>query len=233
MAPPLPILLIPGLLCSPRFFTAQLPLLWRFGPVSIADHTRDDSMAAIARRILSTAPRRFALAGHSMGGYVALEIMRQAAGRVDRLALLDTTARADLPEQTEGRRAQIALAASGRFAEIPDLQLPLLVHPARHADTTLRTIIREMAEDTGADAFVRQQTAIIGRPDSRAGLSEIGCPTLVLVGDSDTLIPPDRSAEMAHAIPGARLVVVPDCGHMCALEAPVATTNAMIEWLRG
>src|ERR1043166_6228524 len=101
----LPVVLVPGLNCSPRLYGPQLPALWRFGPVSIADHTRDDTMAAIAARILADAPPRFALAGLSMGGYIALEIMRQAADRVTRLALLDTGARADTPEAGEKRRA--------------------------------------------------------------------------------------------------------------------------------
>src|ERR1700716_3779957 len=98
MTEPIPILLIPGLLCSPRLYADQVPQLWRLGPVTIADHTRDDSMSAIARRILAAAPPRFALVGHSMGGYIALEIMRQAPARVARLALLDTAAHADTPE---------------------------------------------------------------------------------------------------------------------------------------
>src|ERR1700730_3701804 len=114
----LPIVLIPGLTCSARLYAEQIPALWRFGPVTIADHTRDDSMAAIAGRILAAAPPRFALAGLSMGGYIAFEIMRQAAGRVAKLALLDTGARGDTPEQTERRKVVIALANSGRYADV-------------------------------------------------------------------------------------------------------------------
>src|SRR5215510_9164622 len=132
MAASLPIVLVPGLNCSPRLYAAQVPALWRFGPVTVADHTRDDSMAAIARRILSQAPPRFALVGLSMGGYIAFEIMRQAADRVVKLALLDTSARSDRPDQTERRDQQIALAASGRYAEIPGMMLPLLIHRSRH-----------------------------------------------------------------------------------------------------
>jgi pimeloyl-ACP methyl ester carboxylesterase len=228
---PLPIVVIPGLLASPKFYEAQLPALWRFGPVTIANHTRDDSMAAIARRILAAAPPRFALVGHSMGGYIAFEVMRQAAARIVRLALLDTAARADTPEQTARRRALIALAEGGRFAEVPDLLFPHFVHPSRRDDPALRGIVRQMAEDTGADAFVRQQTAIMQRADSRPDLARIECPTLILVGDTDELTPPDRSAEMANAIAGARLVVVPACGHMSALEHPERVTQSLVEWL--
>src|SRR5215467_3437897 len=103
MAEPLPVVLIPGLNCSARLYAEQIPALWRFGPVQVADHTRDDTMAAIAERILAAAPPRFALAGLSMGGYIALEIVRHAPQRIARLALLDTGARADTPEQTARR----------------------------------------------------------------------------------------------------------------------------------
>jgi pimeloyl-ACP methyl ester carboxylesterase len=129
MTQPLPIVLVPGLLASARLYGEQLPELWRWGPVTIADHTRDHSMAAIARRILAAAPPSFALVGLSMGGYIAFEIARQAPDRVARLALLDTTARPDTPEQTQRRRAQIALARGGRFAEVLDLLFPVLIHP--------------------------------------------------------------------------------------------------------
>jgi pimeloyl-ACP methyl ester carboxylesterase len=231
MGESLPTVLIPGMLCSPRFYEAQVPALWQFGPVTIANHTRDDSMAAIARRILAAAPPRFALAGHSMGGYIAFEIFRQAAARIVKLALLDTAARADTPEQTARRREQMALAEGGRFGEVTDLQFPHFVHPSRRDDATLRGIARQMAEDIGTDAFIRQQTAIIGRVDSRPDLARIECPTLILVGDSDELTPPDRSAEMANAVAGARLVVVPGCGHLTALERPERITQSLVEWL--
>jgi len=227
-----PIVLIPGLLVSPRYYAPLLPALWQFGSVTIAHHTSDDSMAAIAARIVAAAPPRFALAGHSMGGYIAFEIMRQAGARVTKLALMDTAARADTPEQSERRRAQIALAQGGRFAEIPDLQFPQLVHPSRHGDAALREEIRRMADDVGAAAFVRQQTAIMQRPDSRPGLAAIGCPTLVLVGDGDVLTPPERAREIAQGIAGAREVTIDGSGHMTAMEAPAATMEALVEWLR-
>ena len=232
MSEPLPIVLVPGLLASARLYGQQLPWLWRFGQVTIADHTRDDSMAAIASRLLAAAPPRFALAGLSMGGYIAFEVLRRAADRVAKLALLDTSARPDTPEQSERRRGQIALTERGRFAEIPDLQLPLLVHRARQEDPALRRLVRLMAEDTGPEAFIRQQTAIIRRPDSRPGLAAIACPTLVLVGDGDELTPPEHSAEIAAGIPGARHVVVPDCGHLSTLERPRQVTRALVAWLR-
>ncbi len=227
----LPVLLVPGLLCSPLFYGAQLGALWQHGPVTLASHTRDDTMAAIARRILHSAPPRFALAGHSMGGYIALEILRQAPERVVKLALLDTAATPDTPEKTEQRHRLIALARQGKLAEVQDLLWPFWVHPAFKDDAQLRDIARRMAAQVGAESFVRQQAAIMSRPDSRPGLAAIRCPTLVLVGDADQLTPPARSEEIAAAIPGARLVVLKDCGHMCAMERPEQTTAALIEWL--
>ena len=176
----LPIVLIPGLTCTARLYADQIPALWQFGPVTIADHTRDDSMAAIARRILASAPFRFALAGLSMGGYIAFEIMRQAPERVAKLALLDTGARGDTPEQTERRKIVIALAKGGRYAEVPDIAFPVYVHRSRHGDAALKQIVKTMAAETGVGAFLRQQAAIIRRPDSRPGLAAIKCPTLVL-----------------------------------------------------
>src|SRR5580704_16310796 len=209
----LPTVLVAGLNCSARLYAEQIPALWQFGPVMVADHRRDDSMAAIARRILAAAPPRFALAGLSMGGYIAFEIMRQAPERIAKLALLDTGARGDTPEQTERRKVVIALAKSGRFAEVPDIAFPVYVHRDRHGDAALKRLVRTMAEETGADAFLRQQRAIVGRPDSRPGLAAITCPTLVLVGEGDEATPPELAREMAAAIRGAKLVVVPACAH--------------------
>jgi pimeloyl-ACP methyl ester carboxylesterase len=137
-----------------------------------------------------------------MGGYVCFEITRQAPDRVARLALLDTTARPDTPALTQRRRAQIAPARSGRFAEVAEQQFPLLIHPSRQGDPAVRELVRLMAAETGAEGFIRQQQAIIGRADARPGLGAIGCPTLVLVGDGDQLTPPELSVEIADAIPG-------------------------------
>lgn len=195
-------------------------------------HTRDDTISAIARRILAAAPPRFALAGLSVGGYISFEIVRQAAERVARLALLDTGARAESPEQTQMRRPRIELARAGHVAEVSDSLFPILVHPNRHNDEVLKRLMRTMAEEVGAEAFLRQQQAIMARPDSRPGLSAITCPTLVLVGDGDAATPPVLSQEIAGAIPAARLVVVPDCGHMSTLERPQAVAEALVDWMR-
>lgn len=231
MREPLPVMLVPGLLCSARLYTEQVAALWPFGPVTVADHRHDDTMEAIARRILNNAPPRFALAGLSMGGYIALSILRQAPERVDRLALLDTSARSDTPQQTERRLAQISLAQNGHFAEVSDLLWPLFVHRDRQNDANLRRVVRAMAEDTGPEAFVRQQHAIMARSDARPMLATIACPTLVVVGEGDELTPPALAEEIAGGIAGARLVVVPDSGHLSTLEQPAAVNRALAEWL--
>jgi pimeloyl-ACP methyl ester carboxylesterase len=228
----LPIVCIPGLACSPRLYAEQIPALWTLGPVTIAQHGREESMGAIARSILASAPERFALIGLSMGGYVSLEIMRQAPARVVKLALLDTSARADTAEQTANRRLQIGLAQHTPIAELADALFPRLVHPRHRNDERLRDIVRVMAQETGAAGFVRQQTAIMGRPDSRPSLRGIRCPTLVLVGDGDELTPPEIAAEMAHEIAGSRLVIVSECGHASTLERPHEVTEALLQHLR-
>ena len=231
MSEPLPIVLIPGLLASARMYAGQIPQLWRVGPLLIADHTRDDSMSGIARRILRVAPARFALVGLSMGGYIVFELLRQAPERIAKVALLDTSARADAPEQSAMRRVQMTLASQGRLAEVVEQQFPRLVHREHRADAALRQVFTLMAEDVGAAGFIRQQTAILGRADSRPTLGSIRCPTLVLVGESDELTPPERAAEIAAGIPAARLTTVPQCGHMSTLEQPDEVTRALLEWL--
>jgi pimeloyl-ACP methyl ester carboxylesterase len=232
MIEPIPIVLIPGLSCSARLYAEQIPHLWRLGPVTIADHTRDDSMSAMARRILASAPPRFALIGLSMGGYISFEILRQSPARVAQLALLDTSPLPDSPEQSAARRAQIALARSGRLDDVFDASFPRLVHPDHRADRRLRELLHRMACEVGIDGFVNQQTANMARADSRPGLGAIRCPALVLVGDRDELTPPGRAAEMAEAIPGARLIEVPGSGHCSPLEQPEFVTRALLEFLQ-
>ena len=228
----MPILLVPGLVSSPRIFGPLLPALWRLGPVTVANHIRDDNMGAIARRILAEAPPRFALAGHSMGGYIALEIMRQAPQRVAKLALINTQARPDNAEATTRRQGQMARAGNGEFHAVLDEMFPGLVHPSRQGEAALRQLVRDMGDDVGPEAFIRQQKAVISRPDSRPTLAWIKCPTLVLSGDQDNTIPNSLSMEMASGIPGAKLLVLPNCGHLPQVEQPQATADALTEWLR-
>ena len=195
--------------------------------------SRSPRCGAIATRVLAAAPRRFALAGLSMGGYLALTIVRHAPERVQRLALLDTSARPETPEQTARRKPQIALTEAGRFAEVPPLQFPVFVHRNRQNDEALRERVRRMAEETGAQAFLRQQQAIMRRPDARPLLPAIKCPTLVLVGDGDELTPPALSQEIAAGVAGSRLVVIADCRHLSTMERPDAVNRALVEWMAG
>lgn len=233
MTDALPLVLVPGLVSSPRIWTPVVPALWRHGPVTIANHIRDDSMAAIARRILSEAPPRFALAGHSMGGYIAFEIMRQAPERVAKLALVNTQARPDAPEAIARRRGQIALAQDGGYRAVVGELLATFLHPSRRDEASLRQIVYDMADDVGTAGFVRQQTAIMARPDSRPTLTAIRCPTLVLTCDSDNTIPNKLSQEIADGIAGSWLVTLENCGHMPQLERTEATAQALTDWLQG
>jgi pimeloyl-ACP methyl ester carboxylesterase len=229
----IPLVLVPGLLCSARLYAAQLTGLWPLGPVSVADHRRDDDIAAVAAHILSQSPPRFALAGLSYGGYIAFAMLRQAPERIDRLALLDTSARPDTPEQTAARQAFITMAEDGRLDEVVSTLAPRFVHDNRRDDAALMRTVRDMAGDTGLEAFVRQEKGIMSRPDSRPLLSRIACPTLVVVGDGDGLTPPDLAQEIAGGIKGARLVVVPNCGHLSTLERPEPVNAALTAWLGG
>jgi len=229
----MPILLIPGLGGSPRIYAPVAHQLWAFGPVTIANHVRDESMGAIARRILAEAPPRFALAGHSMGGYIAFEIMRQAPDRVAKLALINTQSRPDLPEVRERRTAQIAKIKAGGLHDVLETLYPGFVHPSRHGDAALRRVVHDMGDDVTAEGFVRQLTAIMTRPDSRPTLATIRCPTLVLTSDTDNTLPNALSNEMADGIHGAKLVVLPDCGHLPQLEKPDDTAAALVAWMRG
>jgi pimeloyl-ACP methyl ester carboxylesterase len=231
MASTLPLVLVPGLLCSARVYAPQITALWPFGPVMVADHRRDDTMAAIAGRILANAPPRFALAGLSMGGYIAFAMIRQAPQRIAKLALLDTSARPDMPGQTAEREKFISMTEAGQFADVAAMLTLRYLHRNRHNDETLKGIVRDMAAENGTETFVRHLRAIMSRPDSRPLLAAIRCPTLVLVGDGDELLPPELAKEIAAGILGARLVIVPDCGHLCTLEKPGPVNAALAEWL--
>ena len=233
MTSSLPLVLVPGLLCSARLFGPQIEALWPLGPVTIAEHKRDDEIGAVAARILAEAPPHFALAGLSYGGYLAFELMRQAPERIDRLALLDTSARPDTPEQTAARYAFAEMAEGGRFAEVVATLTPRFVQASRREDPVLKAVLSAMAADVGPNAFVRQEKAIISRPDSRPMLSTIRCPTLVLTGDHDDLTTPDMAREIAGGIAGATLTIVPDCGHLSTLERPDAVNAALLQWLGG
>lgn len=221
---------LPGLICDARLWRDVVSgLAERVAPM-VADLTLDDSIPAMAARTLAAAPPRFALAGLSMGGYVALEIMRQAPERVTHLALLDTSARADDTERRDTRRKAMALVEDGKFIEVTRRLIGNLVVP-EHVGGPIGEEVQAMSERVGPEVYRRQQQAIIERIDSRPFLKTIAVPTLVGVGEDDQLTPPELAAEMADAIPGAELVHFPDSAHLPTMENPDAVVEAMREWL--
>lgn len=228
-----PLILLPGLLCDRALWEPQLAGLADIADMAVGDLTRSDSMAGMAQDVLRTAPERFTLAGLSMGGYVSQEIMRQAPERVERLALLDTSARPDTPEQKKSRHELIELSKRGNFKGVTPRLLPRWVHPEHAKDPAIVTIVTEMTQRVGLDAFIRQQTAIMGRVDGRPSLARIHCPTLVLCGHEDASTPVELHREMAADIADARLVVVPECGHLSTIERPEAVNAALRRWLTG
>lgn len=237
-----PLVMLPGLLCTDVLWRHQIDHLDDIADIAVADLTRDDSVAAMAERVLAEAPSEFVLAGLSMGGYVALEIMRRAPDRVTKLALLDTSARTDDETQRrrrEGLLAQVRKGDPEKFQGVTRRLLPLLIHPERQSDPDLVEPIKGMARSVGLEAYIRQQTAILGRPDGRADLARIACPSLVVCGEQDILTPPDLSREIVAGINGgikggiakARLVMIEDCGHLSTLERPGAVNAALRAWL--
>lgn len=227
-----PLILIPGVLCAGELWRDQVEGLGDIAdPMVSMAHAAHPNIPAIAAAILAAAPPRFALAGLSMGGYVAFEVMRQAPGRVSRLALLDTSARTDGPEQTAARRDLIALAEAGRFEAVTDRLLPSFVHPDRAGDQALLARMRADAARVGREGYLRQQAAVMGRADSRPSLAAIQVPTLVLVGRQDARTPPPLAEEIAAGIPGAQLVVIEESGHLPTMERPAETNAALRAWL--
>jgi pimeloyl-ACP methyl ester carboxylesterase len=225
-----PFLLIPGLNCDARVYRGAVETLWRFGPVSVANHLEGEGLAAIAANILRHAPPTFALAGFSMGGYLAFEILRQAPGRVTKLALLDTGARPDSPEATDLRRRRIEATRAGKFGLVVQQSFAGTVHPDHVDDQTLLGIHKAMAEANGPGAYIRHQLAIIARPDSRGELQHIHVPTVIIVGEGDQIAPVEAAREMAANIPASHLVIVRDAGHMALLEQPAVVNAALADW---
>ena len=231
---PLPLLAIPGLMNDERVWKHQHAVLALDREVRIADITAYGSVREMASAALASAPGpRFALAGFSLGGYVALEMLRQAPDRIAALALVDTGGREDTPESTELRKRMIAAvgAEPANFGAVATAFLPRAIHPSRAHDDALIDLFTDMARAVGVEAFVRQQQAAMLRVDSRPTLPDIRCPVLVVCGREDQTTPLALSEELAAMIPGARLVVIEACGHMAPLERPDMVTQAMVEWL--
>lgn len=223
---------VPGLLCTGALFDAQKKALDGTLDIAVGDHRAHDNFPGTARGILDGAPERFVFAGLSMGGYAGFEIMRRAPECVEALILLNTSARADTPEQTERRKGLIEMAKTQGLDAVVDALLPMFVAEKNLDREEVTSAVRRMAHETGLDAFLRQQAAIMGRPDSQDTLGAIQCPTLVIVGADDALTPPGMAREMADGIPGARLEVIGDCGHLSTIEQPEAVNDAIRSFLK-
>ncbi|MBO6784955.1 MAG: alpha/beta fold hydrolase [Alphaproteobacteria bacterium] len=225
------LILIPGLLCDPDLWAHQREHLAALADIRVADITGGETMDELAEQVLASAPDRFALAGLSMGGYVAHAIMRMAPERVERLALLDTSGRPDTDEQRERRTQLIEMSRIGKFRGVTDRLLPILVHEDRLGDTALTDRVKAMAERIGPEAFHRQQKAIMSRPDSRPQFASYDLPVLVICGRQDALTPVPLHEEMAEAIAGAQLAIIEDSGHLSTMEQPQAATALLRQWL--
>lgn len=226
------LILVPGLLCTADLWRDQIQALSDIVDVIVPDHHLDDDISAIADRILKTAPKKFALAGLSMGGYIAQEIYHRDPSRVTHLALMDTRAAADSEQDKKKRQDFIRLVERGTtFKGVTESLLPMLIHPSRFKDEVLTSRIYQMAEDIGRDGFIRQEIAIMNRKDRTDELGQINCPTLYLTGNEDALIPAQHQQEVAAAIPDAEFHTIAECGHLPTMERPFETNTIMREWL--
>ncbi|MGI9484214.1 MAG: alpha/beta fold hydrolase [Hyphomicrobiales bacterium] len=227
----LPLVLIPGLLCTAKLWAPQVTALSDVAECQIGDHTRHNTISGIARSILGNAPDRFALAGLSMGGYISFEIMRQAPERVEKLALLDTSALSDTDEKRHGRLALIDQANSAFESFLHSFWLHQMLAPEKRGDDDLNEEILSMARETGVETYVRQQQAIVSRPDSRATCEQINCPVMIVVGALDEATPVARHEEIHAITPNSELAVIKGCGHLSTIEAPMEVNALLREWL--
>ena len=228
----IPLVLLPGLLCDQTIWSAQQKALARDRPVTCVPHFYGHrSLSGMARFVLSTAPPRFALAGHSMGGRVACEVMRIAADRVERLALLDTGVIPASPDERSKRRESIDIALNRGMAALAAYWLPMIVHPCRLRDAKFMTSLTEMICRATHGIYLDQVEALLARPDFRSLLPRISCPTLVACGREDTWSPLAQHEEIAAAIPGAKLSIVENSAHMTSVEAPDAVTALLRDWM--
>ena len=231
MTPPL--ILLPGLLCDATVWAPQKDALrGEFQVAAWLHFYGHDSLAGMAREVLKAAPPRFALAGHSMGGRVALEIMRTSPERVERLALFDTTASPATPDEPEKRREMVELGRTAGMAAVAARWLPTIVHASRLNQPDFMSALTAMICRATPEIYVRQVQALLNRPDYRPTLPQIACPTLVACGRDDLLSPVDAHQEMAAAIPGAKLAVIENCGHMATVEAPAEVSSLLRGWLQ-
>lgn len=227
----IPLILVPGLLCTAELWRNQIEDLSDIANITVAEHYLDDNIPDIAHRILRDAPAQFAVAGLSMGGYIVMEMWRQAADRISHLSLMDTTVDEDTPQIRARRIDFLKLAEIGSFRGVTKQLLPQLIDESRLCDEDLTARIYKMSEDIGKDGFIRQEKAILSRRGSWDDLENIDCPTLVLAGENDALIPASRQREIAGQIPGAVFKLIKGSGHLPTMEAPDDVTAAMRYWL--
>lgn len=227
------LLLLPGLAGDASMWLAQFEALSNFEPEVADVHTRFDTLPEMAAALLAEHPGELVLCGASMGGMLAMETARQAPGRVRGLALLGTTARPETPEMRALREAAIVLFEQGRVAEVIEPNVAMAFHPVQARDRMLVQGYLDFVLRAGAAQLIRQNRAVIARPDARGHLPGVRCPTLVMCGDADQLAPPDCSREIASLVPGADLVLVPRCGHMLTLEQPEFVNARLLAWLQG
>lgn len=225
------LVLVPGLAADAVMWRHQLDALQAHGPVVTDAHTRHGSIEEMARALLQERAGPLVLCGASMGGMVAMEAARQAPGRVLGLALLGTNARPETEDMRALREAAIELFAQGRVAEVIEPNVALAFHPERAADATLVASYLEFVLRAGAEQLIRQNRAVIARPDARIHLPQLRCPVLVLCGDADQLTPPECSEEIAALVPQAQLQIIERCGHMLTMERPQEVNAALGAWL--
>ena len=226
------IILVPGLLCDAVVWEHQEAALAGLYDVIIPELTRQDSMGAMAAHVLSLAPERFSIAGHSMGARVALEVWRQAPGRVTRLALLDTGVHPASADELPKRQAMLDISAGHGMTALADAWLPPMVKPGLlETDTDLRARLYAMVERMTPTIHRQQITALVNRPDAAPLLPQIACPVLIGVGELDRWSPPEQHEPMVAAIPSARMVVFDGAGHMAPMETPEAVSAALVEWM--
>jgi len=230
-----PVVLLPGLVCDATVWAHAQAALGSRAEVFIPEYGSLDSLPAMAKKVLREAPPRFAVAGHSMGGRIALEVLRQAPERVAALALLDTgvtpLAAGEAGErEAAGRHELLGIARAQGMAAMAARWVQGMIWPPRLSEAPLVASVVDMMASKSADIFAAQIRALLARPDASPLLSDVSCPTLVLAGEDDSWAPAARHREMAARIPGAQLVVVPQCGHMCTLERPEAVTDALVAW---
>jgi pimeloyl-ACP methyl ester carboxylesterase len=225
------LLFLPGLNCTAALFEPQVKALSSSYDCKVGDHGGHDRLEDIVADILKKSPNRFSVIGLSMGGYLALEIMRQQPERVESIVLLDTRATPDTEEDAERRRRTIEIVERGQFDALHAIFWPRLVHHYRMSDVGLELIVKSMMHETGAERFVRQQTALLNRVDYLPVLSQITIPVFLGVGHQDLITPPDMAIAMSREIPHAKLTIFDDCGHLSTLEQPELVTNSIRDFL--